>query len=789
MALISEGATVGLGVSILARLHGVLSPGAHVTVGSLSISGALGKPFQIKNVRMLTPTRVRIDFERPVNNDDGLADIRNYTIQNSVGSVPLKILSVDVPNEFPAHFVTLIVSPATRGTANYILSVNSGTLMLGPEIMVDGSMEAAGTTAWIPDNATVTKQAGDPGELGGDQVLQVVDIAAGVGDAQQQHDLSIGAYRVSGQVRSTDGLTAPFLDILPASGPPTTIFSGTNSTAWASFQRDFSLTTSGLQEIRLGSTEVTGHPTAQFDNISLRKWISTRDGITLITAADDGTPVDSTPQFFDGLGNVPHVLAAIATSLTSGKLIFDEPMLEGGDILKSTTYAFDLGLTFVSTNGLDGATLEFFTGPQVPGQLYELTINGVLFDNFLNPLAVPITTPFLGFIEKPPKDKRLNLVMYNFLLKAIRNEDVKSGLFLKRYLDGPQLIWDNTVESISKLPNLWSAVDAPDYALPFLKRIVGWTRQYDAITNPLSSAVLRRLIASSAAFWKERGPEGSIEDILTLTTSARCYVRSWFDLRAIVGETQVGEDADGIDLWLLQNAEDGGLDPYTYDVRIVDDAGALDRALVRGLVQLTRPYGERVNIFYLAFLDQFESDGDDDQWTIGTGTVAGGVYRLVPGDGLTKVPALNALDWNNYSTTWKVRGSGKFRLFFYVVGAGDYYCLEVALQSAGSNPNTIKLIKAVASTETTIGSVGTLSVFGVHLYDNTFYSIRVEVTNGGTDVNAIRIYLDAEQVLAIEDSDQAQGSIGFQSLSGFVELSQAEVFLLPMQSELVDINS
>lgn len=789
MALISEGATINLGISILARLHGNLATGALVSVGPISMSGALGRPFVIQNVRMLTPTRVRIDFERPVNNDEGLADLRNYMIQNSAGSVPLKILAVDVPNEFPAHFVTLIVSPATKGVGNYLLSVNSGTLMLGPEIMIDGSMEAVGIAAWTPDNATVTKQPGDPGELGGDQVLQVVDIAAGVGDAQQQHDLSIGAYRVSGQVRSTDGLTAPFLDILPSSGPPTTIFSGTTSTAWASFQRDFSLTTTGLQEIRLGSTEVTGHPTAQFDNISLRKWISSRDGITLITAADDGTPVDSAPKFFDGLGNIPHVRAAIATSLTSGRLIFDEPMLEGGDILKSATYSFDLGLTFVSTDGLDGATLQFFTSGQVPGQLYELAIDGALFDNFLNILDVPTTTPFLGFIEKPPKDKRLNLVMYNFLLKALRNEDAKSGLFLKRYFDGPQLIWGNTVDNIFRLPDLWSAIDAPDYALPFLKRIVGWTRQYDGITNPLSAPVLRRLIASSAAFWKERGPEGSIEDILTLVTAARCYVRSWFDLRAIVGETQVGEDADGIDLYLLQNAEDGGLDPFTYDVRIVDDAGALDRALVRGLVQLTRPYGERVNIFYLAFLDQFESDGDDGQWITGTGVVANGVYRLVPGDGLSKVLALNALDWNNYSATWKMRGTGKFRLFFYEVGVGDYYCLEVALQSSGTNPNTIKLIKAVASTETTIGNVGVLTAFGVHLYDNTFYSFRIEVTNGGTDVNAIRVYLDAEQVLAIEDSDQAEGSIGFQSLSGFVELSQAEVFLLPMQSELVDINS
>lgn len=789
MAVVEEGATVGTGFSILARLTGNLATGANVSTFGFAISGALGVPLTIKAVRMLTPTRVRIDFSRPVNNDPGLADITNYSIQNVNGSVAMKILSVDVPNESPAHFVTLNVTPATTGTNNYILTLNASTLVLGPELMIDGNMEASGTAAWTPVNATLTKQAGDPGGVGGAQILQVADLSSGLGDANQTHDLTVGAYRVSGQVRSADGLAAPFLDFLPAVGAGTTIFSGTTSTAWTSFQVDVSLTLDGMEEIRLGVTEVTGHPIAQFDNISVRKWISSRAGFTLITAFDDGTPVSSTAFFFDGFGFVPQLIAAIATSETTGKLLFSEPMLETADILKTSTYSINDGLTFVSTDGLDGAQLNFITGVQEEGQLYELTVNGVILDNYLNPLSVPVTTPFLGFISKLPTAKKLNLLMYNFLIRSLRDEDAKNGiLFLQRFVQGPQTIWDSTVDTIYDIPSLWSAIDAPDNTLQFLKRIVGWTRQYDDITNLLSTPILRRLIASSVAFWKERGPESSIEDILTLLTGARCYVQNWFELRAIEDETEIGEDQDGIDFHLLGNAEDGSIDPYTYDVRIVDDENSLNRTLVKKLVQLTRPVGERVNIYYLAFLDQFDSDGDDTQWDIGVGNVADGVYRLVPGDGLTHTPALNALDWDNYVVSWKIRGQGKFRLFFYDVGVGDYYCVEI-YTTTGSTPNTVKIFKAIAGTETNIGSVGVYTTFKTQIYDNTFYTFRIEVSNGGGDVNSICIYLDAERILSIKDSDQAQGSIGFQSLVGFAELSQVELFLLPMQTDFIDINS
>lgn len=788
MATIQEGASINLGTVLQARLHGILRPGASLTIPATTMTGALSVPFEIENVRMLSPTRVRIDFERPVNNDAGLQSLLNYKIQNVGGAAPLRILSIDIPNESPVHFVTLNTTPATNGVANYILSVNATELALGPELVIDGNMEASGTVHWTAENATVTKQSGDPSGIGGAQVLQVVDVSSGLADAFQSREFEVGAYRTTGLARSVDGLAAPVMDLKSTFGVTTTLYFGTTSTTWTAFEKDFPLTTLGSEEIQVGVSTVSGHPTAQFDNISIRQWIAISPTGTLITAFDDGTPVSDTPKFFNGLGSVPILLAAIATSPTSGRLVFSETMTDVGDILKSSAYSFDEGLVFVRTDGLNSTVLSFETSEQTEGELYELTFNGVAYSDFLNVMTVPVTTPMLGFISKLPPAPLLNLIMYNFLLKSLRDEDAKNDvLFLKRFLDGPQALWNSIVETIYDIPKLWSTTEAPDKVLPYLKRIVGWTRKYDNITNGLSPLVLRRLIDASASFWKERGPEGSIEDILSLITGARCYVVNWFELRAVADEAQIGEDHLGNDPWILANQEDGGIDPYIYDVRIVDDAGALDRELALNIVKFTRPIGERVNIIYLSFLDLFESDGDNSQWT-DVGAVSGGNYRLVPGDGRSITTSQNSSDWNNYVSTWKIRGAGKFRLFFYLVGTGDYYCAEIYTNS-GSVPNSAKLYKSVASTETIIGSVGILSSFGITVWDNTFYSFRIEVSNSGGDSNSIRLYLDGEQILGAQDSDQAQGSIGFQSLVGFAELSEVEAFLVPAENDFVDINS
>src|SRR6185503_3223185 len=210
----------------------------------------------------------------------------------------------------------------------------------------------------------------------------------------------------------------------------------------------------------------------------------------------------------------------------------------------------------------------------------------------------------LGFSPAIEETQRLPQIIYNFLLDSLRAADQKDGnQLLQRYLEGPQQVWYVLVNTLYSILDIIDVENAPEYLLQYLKNIVGWTKALEGITDALDSATLRRLIATSVPFWDQRGVEEGLEGILRLTTTARCYILNWFDLRIILDETALGEDP-----WLLSVPGEGDPpDESTFNVRIVDD-GTLNRALVRDLCRLARPSGERILITYLGFLDQFETE-------------------------------------------------------------------------------------------------------------------------------------------------------------------------------------
>ena len=90
--------------------------------------------------------------------------------------------------------------------------------------------------------------------------------------------------------------------------------------------------------------------------------------------------------------------------------------------------------------------------------------------------------------------------------------------------------------------------------------------------------------------------------------------------RCVVGERKVilkralPTRASGVDgRWMLA----GGIGEWTTEVRLVDEpsgTGALNRELIKFLMEQVRNHGERIDIVYLAFLDEFLSAGDTDQW-------------------------------------------------------------------------------------------------------------------------------------------------------------------------------
>lgn len=394
------------------------------------------------------------------------------------------------------------------------------------------------------------------------------------------------------------------------------------------------------------------------------------------------------------------------------------------------------------------------------------------------------TSPMIGFVEPAEDERALALRIYPFLIEVIREEDQNNGnRFLERFLEGPQQMWFDIDSRIKSIPSLWSVTDIEDRFLIYLKWIVGWTSELDYITDDLDDATLRRLIAASVAFWKIRGVEDAMFDILRLTTAARLRIWNWFDLRWILGETQMGEDHMGYDPWMLSLPGAPDYAENQMNVRIVDD-GTLNRRLVRNLVKLTRPAGERVTISYLGFLDRFIVDDDDSQWDHnGSGiTVVADGFMKISNEEDAVANASGSDDWLNYTWTARVRGNGLVHA--YRTASSDYYFVDFDVSG-----NAMSLGYYLAGVPTILATVNMETAFGAFLDPDLFYAIRLELIPEAGETR-IRVYWEANQVFSVQDPTHAQGSIGFESLSGQdFDISDVELFFNPLEEDFIDINS
>lgn len=306
-------------------------------------------------------------------------------------------------------------------------------------------------------------------------------------------------------------------------------------------------------------------------------------------------------------------------------------------------------------------------------------------DTASNALAVPDGVgQMIGYEEPEPGQEVLHLDMYNFLINPIRAADARVGqnggnLFVKRYLAGPQAIWDVIQRKIFATRDLWDVTRIADEFLIFLKNIVGWTAEpaLKAITDRLTDAQLRKLIATSVLLWKQRGKEEAYEQFLSVITDARMRVWNWFDLRWILDETVIGEEHQGRDPWLIDTAGE-----QDSDIRIVDDGGE-DRILLLAMLALFRPGGERLNVYWVTFMDRFLTALDNTQWSSSTTSpidVADQVMALSDDTQLelAQVSVTDATEWARYVASWRLRGDGVcFGGLFYYQDDDNYYALEV----------------------------------------------------------------------------------------------------------------
>lgn len=413
-------------------------------------------------------------------------------------------------------------------------------------------------------------------------------------------------------------------------------------------------------------------------------------------------------------------------------------------------------------------------------------------------ILVTQSSQMIGFVEVDIREE-LSLRIYPFLIEIIRQEDQNNGAqFLERFLSGPQELWGVIDSKIKSLPDLWSISKIEDEYLQYLKWIVGWTSELDLITDNLPDDTLRRLIYASVPFWKIRGTEDAIKNIMTLTTGARLRIWNWFDLRFIIGSSVISEEHEGRDSWMLSLPGPPDYEENLYNIRIVDN-GSLDKQLVRNLAKLTKPSGERIYINYLGFLDLFTSDNDSSQWETPEVTssnvfsVSNGVMRIGVTSSGSEV-TFSIVEWANWNQFvlgaraqfFPIGSSCSLQILFNVIDSNNYYALEVFPSSNTTYGPSLDVLK-VESGVTTILHSESLSI---PIYDEVWYYFRITSvdTSSGKE---IRIHIDATKYIEIVDtvSPLGSGTIGIRAINGEIEIDEVELLGLPSSIDFIDINS
>jgi hypothetical protein len=422
---------------------------------------------------------------------------------------------------------------------------------------------------------------------------------------------------------------------------------------------------------------------------------------------------------------------------------------------------------------------------------FPITLISSIVDLANNPVSYGTSKQFIGYIEPESTPETLSLKMYNFLLYSIRQADStrEGAFFVKRLFEGPQAVWQKTHDKIFSIKNLWSITKCPDEALKFLKWIVGWTSELDYVTDELNNDTLRKLIATSVPFWRKRGIEETTLDILTIVANARCLIWNWFDYRWIIDETEFGENHQGRDSWIIDNPGEPDFGEYYSTLRIVDDS-TLNRTLVKNIVKLMRPCGERMEIAYIDFLDRFLVEDDTSQWDTpnGSSIVAENGHGVLNDSAyqLAVVTAGDAVVWTRYVFYCRIKGIGtgnSYGVVFYYVDTDNYYELVLNIDSV-SDDYVLNKIVGGSSTLVTSGAISQ------KILDDVWYGVRIHIdVESGS--NRIKLYIDGSEIFNILDSSTLDsGTIGFfSSTSTTSELDECELFQLPLVTELVDINS
>lgn len=223
--------------------------------------------------------------------------------------------------------------------------------------------------------------------------------------------------------------------------------------------------------------------------------------------------------------------------------------------------------------------------------------------------------------------------------------------------------------------------------------------------------------------------------------------------------------------------------------------GLLNRTLLRFMLEVNRVVGERYDLVYTSFLDQFETPNDLDQWTHQGGVTvpSPGCVAIVPAGASMLVndataPLVDAdadleydSGWDNYRTAWKVTGNADtiLDLVFRQMDATNRYLIRVSFPG-----ELVSLIKVVAGAETVITSVA----FPFH--PAVYYGVRAEVFTDDSGEAQIRVLVDGEPVFSPDWQgaglpSHAGGIVGQSCSAGEAKIKLVEVCCWPPEIDHV----
>ena len=255
---------------------------------------------------------------------------------------------------------------------------------------------------------------------------------------------------------------------------------------------------------------------------------------------------------------------------------------------------------------------------------YGAALSGIV-DLAGNPMLSFSRVQCLGF-ESEISEFRTNKI-YDAHIQSLRDEDFASGLFWKRFCEGPEKIREQAVSRILELKTLANANLIEDEHLPLLALTYGWDQTSKVeILNNIDPLKLRAAISQSHALWDRRGAGGAVVEAMNLLVGVRAFEFDWFDNRWLLQEQHLSENVSFM-------SEESRMESQ---IVLVDPDRELPEELLTKIAQKWRPLGERFILTWAEFYDDFSDETQGWQAQTGSFSIADGVMSI-PGTGSARV--------------------------------------------------------------------------------------------------------------------------------------------------------